>query len=120
MSHFLTFTASVSPYGKGRPRFSMGSGFPRAYTPEKTRHFEMRFSDCAHGAMMRAGLIPTYDAIRLRHGRVVQVPNQAPMVLEVDVRGIPGRQGEKGEALRYEDLTVEQKEEWKRDAKTEF
>ena len=52
------------------------------------------------------------DKVRvMRHGRVVQVPNQAPMVLEVDVRGIPGRQGEKGEALRYEDLTVEQKEE---------
>ena len=52
------------------------------------------------------------DKVRvMRHGRVVQVPNQAPMVLEVDVRGIPGRPGEKGEALRYEDLTVEQKEE---------
>ena len=52
------------------------------------------------------------DKVRvMRHGRVVQVPNQAPMVLEVDVRGIPGRQGEKGEALRYEDLTGEQKEE---------
>ena len=52
------------------------------------------------------------DKVRvMRHGRVVQVPNQAPMVLEVDVRGIPGRQGEKGEALLYEDLTVEQKEE---------
>ena len=52
------------------------------------------------------------DKVRImRHGRVVQVPNHAPMVLEVDVRGIPGRQGEKGEALRYEDLTVEQKEE---------
>ena len=52
------------------------------------------------------------DKVRvMQHGRVVQVPNQAPMVLEVDVRGIPGRQGEKGEALRYEDLTEEQKEE---------
>ena len=75
MSHFLTFIAQVEPYGKGRPRFSMGSGFPRAYTPEKTRHFEMRFSDCAHGAMMRAGLIPTYDAIRLRLIAYFPVPN---------------------------------------------
>ena len=52
------------------------------------------------------------DKVRvMRHGRVVQVPNQAPMVLEVGVQGIPGRQGKKGEALRYEDLTVEQKDE---------
>ena len=47
----------------------------------------------------------------MRHGRVVQVPAQVPTILEVGVRGIPGRKGEKGDSLRYEDLTVEQKEE---------
>lgn len=74
MSHFLSFTALVPPYGKGRPRFSMGSGYPRAYTPEKTRRFEMHFSDIAHGAMMRAGLVPTYDAIRLRITAYFPIP----------------------------------------------
>lgn len=66
MTHFLSFTAHVSPCGKDRPRFSMGSGFPRVYTSGKTRRFETIFSDVAHGAMMRAGLVPTYDAVRLR------------------------------------------------------
>lgn len=33
----------------------------------------------------------------MRHGRVVEVPNCAPMILEVGVMGIPGRPGEKGE-----------------------
>lgn len=74
MSHFLTFTAPVSPYGKGRPRFSMGSGYPRAYTPAKTRQFETIFSDFAHAAMMRAGLVPSYDAIRLRLSAYFPVP----------------------------------------------
>ncbi len=51
----------------------------------------------------------------MRHGRVVQVPTQAPTVLEVGVRGIPGRQGEKGDPLRFEDLTPTQKAELKGD-----
>ena len=56
------------------------------------------------------------DKVRvMRHGRVVQVPNQAPMVLEVGVQGIPGRRGEKGESFEYEDLTAEQKQELKGD-----
>ena len=75
MSHFLSFTVHELPCGKDRPRFSMSGGYPRVYTPEKTRHFEMRFSDCAHGAMMRAGLIPTYDAIRLRLIAYFPVPH---------------------------------------------
>lgn len=65
MTHFLSFTAHVSPCGKDRPRFSLRSGFPRVYTSVKTRRFETIFSDVAHGAMMRAGLMPTYDAVRI-------------------------------------------------------
>lgn len=56
------------------------------------------------------------DKVRvMRHGRVVEVPTQAPAVLEVGVRGIPGRAGEKGEPLQFEDLTAEQKQELKGD-----
>ena len=56
------------------------------------------------------------DKVRvMRHGRVVQIPNQAPFVLEVGVQGIPGRRGEKGDPLEFEDLTVEQKQELKGD-----
>lgn len=51
----------------------------------------------------------------MRHGRVVEVPTQAPTVLEVGVRGIPGRPGKKGDPLRFEDLTPEQKLELKGD-----
>ena len=51
----------------------------------------------------------------MRHGRVVEVPTQAPTVLEVGVRGIPGRPGKKGDPLRFEDLTAEQKLELKGD-----
>lgn len=55
------------------------------------------------------------DQVRvMRHGRAVQIPTQAPMVVEVGVRGIPGPRGpkgEKGDPLRFEDLTEEQKAE---------
>ena len=49
----------------------------------------------------------------MRHGRVVQIPTQAPIVLEVGVRGLPGGRGPKGDPLRFEDLTPEQKAELK-------
>lgn len=49
----------------------------------------------------------------MRHGRVVQIPTQAPMVVEVGVRGLPGGRGPKGDPLRFEDLTEEQKLELK-------
>lgn len=56
------------------------------------------------------------DKVRvMRHGRVVEVPNQAPLILEVGVMGIPGRPGEKGDAMTFEDLTPEQKAELKGD-----
>lgn len=55
------------------------------------------------------------DQVRvMRHGRPVNIPTQAPMVVEVGVRGIPGPRGpkgEKGDPLRFEDLTEEQKAE---------
>ena len=49
----------------------------------------------------------------MRHGRVVQFPTQAPMVVEVGVRGLPGGRGPKGDPLRFEDLTDAQKLELK-------
>lgn len=66
MSHFLSFYAPVTPYGKGRARFHFANGSVRVYTPAKTRKFETIFSDFAHGAMMNANLMPTYDAVRVR------------------------------------------------------
>ena len=51
----------------------------------------------------------------MRHGRAVRIPRQAPLVVEIGVRGMPGGQGEKGESLKYEDLTPEQKAELKGD-----
>ena len=49
----------------------------------------------------------------MRHGR--PIPNHAPIVVEVGVRGIPGARGEKGDAMKFEDLTDEQKAELKGD-----
>lgn len=49
----------------------------------------------------------------MQHGRVVQIPTQAPMVVEVGVRGIQGGRGPKGDPLLFEDLTEEQKAELK-------
>lgn len=74
MSHFLTFTVHELPCGKDRPRFSMRGGYPCVYTSEKTRRFETIFSDVAHGAMMRAGHVPTYDAVRIRMAAYFPVP----------------------------------------------
>ena len=49
----------------------------------------------------------------MRHGRAMLFPTQAPMVVEVGVRGIPGGRGPKGDALKFEDLTDEQKQQLK-------
>ena len=40
-----------APIGKGRPRFSFRSKFPRAYTPAKTRSYEARLRGAAIKAM---------------------------------------------------------------------
>lgn len=32
----------------------------------------------------------------MRHGRLVQFPTQAPMIIEVGIRGIPGARGKSG------------------------
>ena len=49
----------------------------------------------------------------MRHGRPMPMPMHEPLVVEVGVRGIPGARGEKGDALKFEDLTDEQKAELK-------
>ena len=51
----------------------------------------------------------------MRHGRLVQIPSHAPLVVEIGVRGLPGGRGEKGDSLKFEDLTPEQKAELKGD-----
>lgn len=45
----------------------------------------------------------------MHHGRVVQSPTKAPKVIYVGVRGVPGGRGPKGDDLKFEDLTDEQK-----------
>lgn len=49
----------------------------------------------------------------VRHGKLVQVPTATPVVVEVGMRGLPGGRGPKGDPLKFEDLTPEQKEELK-------
>ena len=65
MSHLITFKVHGTPVGKGRPRFSTRGGYVRSYTPERTRDWECHVSDVAHGAMLNAGAVPTYDAVRV-------------------------------------------------------
>lgn len=49
----------------------------------------------------------------MKHGKLVQVPTATPVVVEIGVRGLPGVRGLKGDPLKFEDLTPEQKEELK-------
>ena len=54
------------------------------------------------------------DQVRvMRHGRAVNIPTQAPMVVEVGVRGIPGGRGQKGDPFTFADFTLEQIESLK-------
>jgi Holliday junction resolvase RusA-like endonuclease len=45
----ITFTITGTPVGKSRPRFTKGG---RAYTPNKTRHYEEQVADVAAKAMV--------------------------------------------------------------------
>ena len=56
MHETLSFKVPVTPYGKGRPRFSTVRGFVRTYTPEHTRAHEKTFKIYARQAM--AGRFP--------------------------------------------------------------
>lgn len=47
----VCFKVPVTPYGKGRPRFSSVNGRPVAYTPPKTREHEKVFKIYARQAM---------------------------------------------------------------------
>lgn len=46
-----SFTIDCIPVAKGRPRISTRGGFPRAYTPAKTRTFETMISERAKAAV---------------------------------------------------------------------
>ena len=43
----MKFTIPAVPQAKGRPRFSTRGGFPRSYTPKKTRAYEQLVGWCA-------------------------------------------------------------------------
>ncbi len=42
----IGFTVYGEPVGKGRPRLSTAGGYARAYTPEKTRNYELAVKAC--------------------------------------------------------------------------
>lgn len=42
----VRFVVHGEPVGKGRPRLSTAGGFARAYTPEKTRNYEIAVKAC--------------------------------------------------------------------------
>ena len=56
-----TFTVPGVPIAKARPRFSARSGFARAYTPEKTVHYEALVALCAQ----QAGVTPLEGPVRI-------------------------------------------------------
>lgn len=49
----------------------------------------------------------------MKHGKLVQIPATAPLVVEIGMRGLPGGRGPKGDCFKFEDLTPEQKNELK-------
>lgn len=56
MEETITFEVPLTPYGKGRPRFSTFQGHIRTYTPAHTRAHENTFKIYARQAM--AGRYP--------------------------------------------------------------
>lgn len=56
MEETITFEVPLTPYGKGRPRFSTFNGHVRTYTPAHTRLHENTFKIYARQAM--AGRYP--------------------------------------------------------------
>ena len=47
----ITFAVYGEPVPKGRPRFSTRGKFPVAYTPEKTKNYELEVAMMAKAAM---------------------------------------------------------------------
>ena len=61
------------PIGKGRPRFSLRGGFARAYTPAKTRSYELALANAANKAM---GSLPMlHDAVDVWVEAVFAIPS---------------------------------------------
>lgn len=57
----MKFTVYTKPIPKGRPRFSMRGGYPRAYTPQKTRDFE----DIIRSEAIKNGCRPLPNALQM-------------------------------------------------------
>ena len=47
----VSFSVPVAPTAKGRPKFTVRGGYAKAYTPKKTRDFELLVEDFARRAM---------------------------------------------------------------------
>lgn len=74
MAHLISFKVQGDPVGKGRPRITTRGNMVRSYTPEKTRDYECLVADIAHREMMNAGLLPTYDAVRVEFEFYFAIP----------------------------------------------
>lgn len=59
------FTYDGPAVGKGRPRVTTAGGFARAYTPDKTRKFEMSLATFAQVAVRDQGPMAVEEAVRL-------------------------------------------------------
>ena len=57
MRDSVTFVVEGKPRGKGRPRFTMRSGYPTAYTPKETAEYEKQIRDAylAEGGELHNG-----------------------------------------------------------------
>lgn len=74
MAHLISFIVHGDPVGKGRPRITTRGNMVRSYTPEKTRDYECLIADIAHREMMIAGLLPTYDAVKVEIEAYYPIP----------------------------------------------
>ena len=66
----LSFTVSGTPIAKGRPRFSMRGGVPRAYTPDRTDAWEEQIAWAAKSA----GALPSDSPCRVMFIATFVVP----------------------------------------------
>ncbi len=70
-----TYIFQIDPIAKGRPKFSTKNGFPRAYTPAKTRLYESNLKYIAlkqHKGPKFEGAIDIYVAFNLRKPKSVK------------------------------------------------
>lgn len=66
----LRFAVFGTPRGKGRPRITTVGGFPRAYTDEKTREYELQIAEAA----LKAGAVPSTSPCKVSLTAVFPIP----------------------------------------------